>query len=74
MSIIIKNVSEKKEITILKKYAYGKCGRDYSKIDNYIKSIVLRRKDGEFDFCTGDKSLNLKTSHQTHIRHYIRYW
>lgn len=44
MSIIIKNVSEKKEITILKKYAYGKCGRDYSKIDNYIKSIVLRRK------------------------------
>ncbi|EDP16013.1 hypothetical protein CLOBOL_04184 [Enterocloster bolteae ATCC BAA-613] len=55
-----KMFQRKKEITILKKYAYGKCGRDYSKIDNYIKSIVLRRKDGEFDFCTGDKSLNLK--------------
>ncbi|MCI8836922.1 MAG: ATP-dependent helicase [Hungatella sp.] len=55
-----KMFQRKKEITILKKYAYGKCGGDYSKTDNYIKSIVLRRKDGEFDFCIGNKSLNLK--------------
>ncbi|NBH32693.1 ATP-dependent helicase [Clostridiaceae bacterium] len=55
-----KMFQKKKEITILKKYAYGKCGRDYSKTDNYIKSIILRRKDGEFDFCIGNKSLNLK--------------
>ncbi|MEY8337150.1 UvrD-helicase domain-containing protein [Lachnospiraceae bacterium 62-35] len=55
-----KMFQKRDKIAILKNFAYHRCEKDYSKTDEYIKSIVLRRKDGEFDFCIRGKSLNLK--------------